>query len=301
MSENQVQSVEALFGHPLAIWQTLKDRVQHENLKKFSDIAQDFLDLLWCLDQYRILGLPPRDMGKPENTDASRLSGAYRMKGGWFADVVALLLINQTSSPLAPRTNVQGFSQLHQIDIAWPARSQPILDPLVCVETKVMGAPAYGSTKARGAMSDWSNRRKELKFQSTDLKLYRRQSQTRIDHWDHWRKAAPPKVFFLWCARLNEPRDKVPKMIAEVRALTETYLDGAGIFAYRLATSGTGYEVVELGQADRVVRLDDVIQRIANEINDLVLPGGAAPPPEIPVGRAVAIADLVKDSKAAGE
>ena len=37
-------------------------------------------------------------------------------------------------------------------------------------------------------MSDLSNRRKELKFAATDLKLYRRQQETSIDHWGVWRE-----------------------------------------------------------------------------------------------------------------
>ena len=43
-------------------------------------------------------------------------------------------------------------------------------------------------------MADWTNRRKELKFAATDLKLYRRQQATRIDHWDVWRTNDPPKT-----------------------------------------------------------------------------------------------------------
>lgn len=296
------EGLEDEFGHPPTLWSQLQERTQQERLRKFEDVADDFLSLIWCLDQYRIRGVPPRGMGKPDQADAARLLGAYRSKGNWFATLVGLLLENQTDSPLAPRGNVQGFSQLHQIDVAWPARSRrPIVDPLVCVETKVMGAPAYGSTKARGATSDWTNRRKELKFQATDLKLYRRQSQTKIDHWDHWRKKAPPLVYFLWCARMNGTSDKLPKMVNEVRALTETYLDGAGIFAYRAKESADGYEIVPLGQVDRAVQLDDVIQRIANEINSLELPGGGVPPPQIPAEETVAVARLAGDKRVPGE
>ncbi len=301
MSIATVESLESTFGHPPTLWTALQERIQQENIKRFSDVADDLLALLWCLDQYRIQGLPPRGMGKPNQSDPQRLLGAYRMKGGWFASLVTLLLENQTRSPLAPRTNVQGFSQLHQIDVAWPARPQPIKDPLVCVETKVMGAPAYGSTRARGAMSDWSNRRKELKFQATDLKLYRRQSETQIDHWDHWRRKASPQNFFLWCARMNGTTDKLSRMLDEVRALEDTFLDGAGLFAYQQNDSGEGYEVVAIGQANRRQQLDDVIKRIASEINDRLLPSGEAPEPVIPAEQTVAISKLAKDKKPAGE
>lgn len=200
------------------------------------------------------------------------LSGAYRMKGNWFADLLSLLLVNQTASPLAPRSNIQGFSQPHQIDIAWPIQQEA---PLVCVETKVMGGPPVGATTARAATADWTNRRKELKFQATDLKLFRRQAATHIDHWDNWRRTAPPSVYFLWCARMKPGVDKLDRMIREVRALTETYLDGAGIFAYQSNNSGSAYEVVPIPWPDRVVDLDDLVHRIANQINDLTISGAA--------------------------
>ncbi len=258
-----VLEFERLMGSPLDKWVALKDRVQQEDLKKFSEVASEFLSVLWCLDQYKIRGVVPRGMGKD-------ISGAYRMKGNWFADLVSLLLVNQTSSPLAPRTSVQGFSQLHQIDIAWPTQREA---PLVCVETKVMGGPPVGGTTARAATADWSNRRKELKFQATDLKLYRRQQATQIDHWDNWRKSAPPSGYFLWCARMKPRADKLDVMIRELRALTETYLDGAGIFAYKSNANDTAYEVVPIPWADRVIDLDDVIHRIANQINDLATAG----------------------------
>ena len=169
-------------------------------------------------------------MGNPDITPQKRLEGVYRNKGNWYSDLIALLLGNRTSQKIAPRSRVIGFSQLHQIDVAWPDRSsKPIQDPLICLETKVTGAPSYGSTKERKAMADWTNRRKELKFAATDLKLNRRQSETNIDHWDVWRLQEKPKCYFLWGARLTST-DDISKMVKEVQALVNTYLDGAGIF-----------------------------------------------------------------------
>ena len=79
-----------------------------------------------------------------------------------------------TTSQLASRSHVMGFSQTHQIDIAWPARDvKPLVAPLICCEAKLTGAPPYEGNDGRGATDDWSNRRKERKFQATDLKLYR--------------------------------------------------------------------------------------------------------------------------------
>lgn len=281
---DDVFEFEARVGSPLEKWNELKDRVQQEDIRKFSDVADDMLAVLWSLDQHKIHGVVPRGMGLD-------ISGAYRMKGNWFADLISLLLVNQTSSPLAPRSNIQGFSQVHQIDIAWPIRQQA---PLVCVETKVMGGPPVGRTTARAATADWSNRRKELKFQATDLKLFRRQQATHIDHWDNWRKVAPPSVYFLWCARMKPGVDKLDKMVREVRALTETYLDGAGIFAYRANGKETGYELVPLAWADRVVDLDDLVHRIANQINDLAAAGAPAAD-ERPAEPAVDLSSLEPD------
>lgn len=277
--------LEATVGSPLDLWNNLKERIQQEDVKQFSDVADDFLGVLWCLDQYKIQDVTPRGMGKD-------LSGAYRMKGNWFADLISLLLVNQTATPIAPRSNIQGFSQTHQIDIAWPIHEQA---PLVCVETKVMGGPPVGPTTARAATADWTNRRKELKFQATDLKLFRRQAATHIDHWDNWRKVAPPSVYFLWCARTKPGVDKLDKMIREIRALTETYLDGAGIFAYRANKADSAYEIVTIPWTDRVVDLDDLVHRIANQINDLAA-SGAASVSEAPQTPALDLAELEPDT-----
>ena len=293
--EQKADAVESAFGHPGERWDLIKARTQQENLKLFSTIQDEFLALIWCLDRYRVEGVPPRGMGKQDQNPATRLAGVYRSKGNWFAELISLLLINQTSSPLAPRSRVEGFSQLHQIDVAWPARGKVIQDPLVCAETKMTGAPAFGDTPARNAMSDWSNRRKELKFAATDLKLYRRQQTTKIDHWDHWRKKQPPLTYFLWCARMS-PRDNLEKMIDEVRAITDTYLDGAGLFAYRENSAHDGYEQVQVPQRARVQQLDDVLHSIANEISDRTDAEGNAPEPEVPEDQVVDLSKISPDS-----
>jgi len=236
-------------------------------------------------------------MGKPSVQPAQRLAGVYRGKGNWYADLVSLLLGNRTEQKLAPRSRVEGFSQLHQIDVAWPDRNvKPIQDPLICLETKVTGAPGYGTTPQRKAMADFSNRRKELKFAATDLKLARRQSETNIDHWDIWRLAALPKCYFLWGARLSE-KDDVSKMIKEVQALTLTYLDGAAIFAWRENAKGTAYEPVLVtagSPADRVSTLDDLLRRISNEIQKLA-PKGDPPPPQVAPKKVIATGELGDD------
>ena len=281
--------LEARIGHPGEKWEGLKERVQANAVQQFVNIEVDWLDLMWTLDQYRIAGVPPRAMGKETTAPGRRLEAIYRGKGNWFAELLALLLQNRTAQRIGPRQRVQGFSQLHQIDLAWPPRSE---NPLVCVETKVTGAPAVGTTPARASTADFSNRRKELKFAATDLKLYLRQQATAIEHWGAWRAQAPPRTYFLWAARLRPDVDRLPRLVAEARALVDTYLDGAGLIAWQENESRTAYDVLTLPQSERVSDLDDVLHRIATEINLRAGADQTPPPPELPTERAIAPDEL---------
>lgn len=167
------RDLEQRVGNPASKWDELKGRVQGDATRSFGDVQDAWLDLMWTLDAYRVAQVLPVEF---------KDFGAFnRGKGNWFAELLSLLLQNRTHHRIGSRQSVGGFSQRHQIDIAWPARGE---DPLVCCETKVTGAPGFGSTRARGAMSDFVNRRKELKFAATDLKLYRRQEDKKIGHWD---------------------------------------------------------------------------------------------------------------------
>ena len=246
---------------------------------------------MWCLDAYRRVGVPPRGMGKLAQADSTRLDAVYRGKGNWFATALALLLGNQTSHQLASRGRVHGFSQMHQIDVAWPPRE---VDPLICLETKVTGAPAYGHYPARKATADWTNRRKELKFAATDLKLFRRQQETVIEHWDVWRSNAAPKTFFLWAARMS-PRDKLNDMVQEVQYLVKSYLEGAGIIAWETNSNGDGYQPMTIPPVDRVSTADDVLYRIASEIKLIAPPGQQPPPPQTPTTKLIDVTAISED------
>jgi hypothetical protein len=287
----------AVVGHPEERWTALVARVQDDAVTEFSTIQADWLALMWSIDAFRREGIVPEGMGNKRTQPGRRLAAIYRSKGNWYAELLALLLGNRTSQRLAPRSRVEGFSQLHQIDVAWPDRdTKPIQNPLVCLETKVTGAPAYGDTPARGAMSDWSNRRKELKFAATDLKLWRRSSSTVIDHWDEWRLAEQPACYFLWGARLKDG-DRIDKMVREVQALTKTYLDGAGIFGWQTNDDESGYipvSVVTTDQSDRVSTVDDMLRRIASRISRLA-PTGTPPPAEQPESRPLDVETLEGD------
>ncbi len=279
--------VEALVGHPQAKYEALVDRIQKDVVKSFQVVQADFLDLIWTLDTYRMQQVVPRGMGNPKAASPDRrLEGIYRGKGNYFSSVVALILGQMTTSQLASRSDVWGFSQTHQIDIAWPARDQkPLVDPLICCEAKLTGAPPYTGNEGRGATADWSNRRKELKFQATDLKLYRQAQNTQIDNWDLWRRSAPPSVYSLWAARVAVPAD-IEYMIREAQILTATYSDGVGIYAFQLNAAGSGYEPLPLakGVSQRVTSLDSVLGYIAAQIrrvmaeNNNQVPAPVTPP-----------------------
>lgn len=292
----RADQLEANVGHPGDRWEELKRRVQDEGIRTFSQVEADWLALMWSIDAFRAAGIPPRAMGRTTVESSARLAAIYRSKGNWFATLIALLLQNRTSQPLQPRTKVRGFSQVHQIDVAWPVRLE---DPLVCAETKVTGAPAFASTPARGALADFTNRRKELKFAATDLKLYRRQQDTSIGHWGVWREKAPPKTYFLWAARLrtegSRGRDTISRVAAEAQGLVNSYLDGAGLIAWQTRADNGGYEVTALPTDAQVTELDDVLYRIESEINLLVGPQGLPPEPVRPERPAVDVSKLAPD------
>jgi hypothetical protein len=261
---DRAEQVRHVVGHPEERWDALKDKVQAQSIREFAHVTDDFLALLWCLDAYRKAQAPPEHMGKAGTSWAKRLEGAYRGKGNWFATLLSLLLNNRTGEKIRSRGQIDGFSQNHQIDLAWPDRK---IQPVICAESKLTGAPGHGDTPPRGAMDDWSNRRKELKFAATDLKLSRREQTESIVHWDTWRKNALPKCFMFWGARLA-PGDELTRMIREATVVVATYLDGAGIVAWRETKAGDGYALVPLpkGPEVRVVSLDDVLWQMEDEI-----------------------------------
>lgn len=281
-------------GDPSAMLQALRDRVQEQNVQTFGQVQDDFLALMWALDSFRSAEVVPPTPAGTRARDGETGEGLYRSKGNFFSEVVTLILDNKTSSKLAPRSRVWGFSQVHQIDIAWPDRSgKPLEDPLVCCEAKLSGAPAYGRYPERSGRADFSNRRKELKFQATDLKLYRQQAATSILHWDTWRRVAPPRVFVVWAARLVS-RAEYPRMVEDAQSLRDTYLDGVGIFGYVVNEAGTGYDQVmpRPSVAARVASLDNVLDMMAAEIQSIMQSNGnRVPPPVVPSQRATSVED----------
>lgn len=263
--------VESVVGNPGERLLELKARIQDHNVKRFQEIEDDFLALLWAIDAYRIAEVIPRAPvgAKQAGYKGSQLAGGiYRKKGNFFSEVVTAILSNKTDSPLAPRTKVQGFSQEHQIDIAWPAPMKGVAkEPIVCLESKLTGAPAYGDTPARTVRSDWTNRRKELKFQATDLKLYRERDNPTIRNWEQWRRKAAPKTYAIWGGRL-ETSAELTYMVNEATKLTNTYLDAVGIYGFITNDARDGYRSATAATKvmERVTSLDAVLDLIAAEI-----------------------------------
>jgi hypothetical protein len=269
LASKRAEEVRTRVGHPQERLTVLAERVRSTRIGNFSDIADEFMALMWCLDQYRVADAPPLGMGRLDYDYRARMDGIYRGKGNWFSTLLGLLLDNRTGQKIRSMTRIRGFSQMHQIDLAWPDRK---IAPIVCAESKVTGGPAYRTYPSRGAMADWTNRRKELKFAATDLKLSRRDQTTKIGHWAVWRSKAAPRTFMLWGARLNHG-DSIDRMVRETQALLATYLDGAGIFAWRENQARTGYEVVPLPDGSTVEGLDTALWRIETEIEDAMAAG----------------------------
>lgn len=265
----QARAVESAWGHPQEIWDALVLKAQGAALTRWDEVRDDWLELMWCHDQYRIAGVPPRGMGNLKLSTSGRLEGVYRKKGHQFATLLNILLDNRTGQTLRSASSIKGFSQNHQIDLAWPDRDE---SPIVCAETKVTGGPAYADKPGRGAMDDWTNRRRELKFSAADLKLARREQVDKIGHWDVWRRAALPRTFMLWAALLG-PKDSPAKMVRETSSIVDTYLDGAGIFAFARRSDGRGYEEVPLSLTAGVETLDSALYRIESEIEQALASG----------------------------
>jgi hypothetical protein len=269
--------VQATWGHPDERWESLIGKVQNSAIRDFSAVIDEWLSYMWCLDQYRIADVPPVGMGDPTQPYSRRLDGIYRGKGNSFATLLSLLLENRTGQAIRSRSAIKGYSQNHQIDLAWPDRRSA---PIVCAESKLTGGPPYRGQRARGAMDDWTNRRKELKFSATDLKLSRREQTESIGHWDVWRQSALPKAFLLWGARLSPERDNPDRMVKEVAAIVSTYLDGAGVCPWQENASKTGYERVILPSMPTVETIDDALWRIESEIKKSVSSGALQEEPE---------------------
>jgi hypothetical protein len=273
---DRAKEVEAQWGHPDEIWTDLVAEVQDAGIRDFAKIADRWLGFIWCLDQYRIADAPPVGMGDASKPYNQRIDGVYRSKGNQFSTLLSLLLENRTNETISSRSRIAGFSQTHQIDLAWPTHPDA---PIVCAESKLTGGPAYRGHRGRGAMDDWTNRRKELKFSATDLKLSRRAQTQRIGHWDVWRRSALPKTFLLWGATLSA-RDNPERMAKEVAAIVATYLDGAGIVAWEENSREDGYQLISLPEMPSVEGIDVALWRIETEINEALASGAARERPE---------------------
>lgn len=79
-----------------------------------------------------------------------------------------------------------------------------------------------------------------------------------------------------------------------LRALTETYVDGAGLFAYHQNPGGTGYDVVSIPWEDRRVDLDHLVHSIADDITGRAAAGDHLVVVE-PTVTAVDVRDLTPD------
>lgn len=68
-------------------------------------------------------------------------------------------------------------------------------------------------------------------------------------------------------------------MAEGAQSVVNTYLDGAGVFAWEENQGKTGYEPVAVPPRSRISDLDDVLYRIASEIDRAAGKDGKAPAP----------------------
>ncbi len=93
------------------------------------------------------------------------------------------------------------------------------------------------------------------------------------------------------------PNDDIGRMVTESQALVKTYLEGAGIIAWRDADRR--YKAVDIPMAERVSTVDNILYRIASEIKSFAPAGKAPPPPEVPPERAVDLGALEQEAPSA--
>src|SRR5439155_21495541 len=98
--------LEREVGHPVELWDRLKERIQRDGVKSFGAIQDQWLALMWSLDAYRIASVPPRAMGRQSVGSQDRLGAINRSKGNWFSELVAALLRNRTGQTVGARARV---------------------------------------------------------------------------------------------------------------------------------------------------------------------------------------------------
>ena len=89
------EEIEERVGHPERKWNELKARVQGDAVRQFADVQDDWLDVMWTLDAYRIARILPTGF-----KDAGTIN---RGKGNWFAELVSLLLHHRTHHRIGAR------------------------------------------------------------------------------------------------------------------------------------------------------------------------------------------------------
>lgn len=54
LAERRAEEVAARVGHPGERFMTLRELIRTRRVRDFADVTDEFLALMWCLDQYRI-------------------------------------------------------------------------------------------------------------------------------------------------------------------------------------------------------------------------------------------------------
>jgi hypothetical protein len=229
----------------MTAWDALLDIVRTTSGIRFQEIEGDFLRAMEALNgQWRA--------GQIDE-------GTYRQKGNQWRDLIIELIRTRCSVGLRGR-RLQGLTDLHVVDMAYPTEG----DPVLAVEAKMLGTPAHlladGRRKPeRGGAVDLDKRLKEVKYTPIDLKL--RYTGPDIGHWSEWLKGARPQFYSLWACYLGARElASIAAMIEKFRKLKEHYNDGVGVFFYAQGET-EGYVPIHVPELD-AFRVDDVVDQI---------------------------------------
>jgi hypothetical protein len=75
-ADARAAAVEALWGHPQHRWDELTAIIQNTGVTDFDAIRVGWLELMWCLDRYRVADAPPSGMGNAHLPYGSRMDAS---------------------------------------------------------------------------------------------------------------------------------------------------------------------------------------------------------------------------------
>jgi len=184
---------------------------------RFSDIQEEFLTVLYKLDEYRKEGAIPE--------------GEYRQKGNAFRDLILALIKSRVGFKLRDM-RVEGFTDEHDLDLGF------YLNGVLYVggQVKMIGSPPHslrGERKPeRPTRADIDKRMKEVKYTPLDLKLKYSGTDLKNGQPGEIGSQIPSQdSFSFWACRIGA-EDDLDLIASKFVRLTE-YNNGVGVILYR--------------------------------------------------------------------